>query len=63
MISSDEIIKKNFTKSLRGYDVQEVDVLLDDVIIALDEHVHERNRLLSRIEALLIELDRIDPKR
>ncbi len=54
---SDDIVKARFTKVFRGYDIQEVDLFLDDVIRTLDEMEQERNLLLSRMEALLIQLD------
>ncbi len=60
MIFSDDIVNMVFTKAIRGYDVQEVDLFLDEVIRTLEEHEQERDTLLSRIEALLEELDRAD---
>lgn len=57
---ADDIVKQRFTKVFRGYDVQEVDLFLDEVIQTLDELEQERDILLSRIEALLAELDRYD---
>lgn len=60
MITSDDIVTKAFTKVFRGYDVQEVDLFLDEVIRTLEEHEQQRDVLLSRIEGLLKELDRQD---
>lgn len=57
---SDDIVKARFTKVFRGYDVQEVDLFLDEVIRTLDEMERERNMLLSRMEALLAQLDEYD---
>ena len=57
---SDDIVKARFTKVFRGYDVQEVDLFLDEVICTLDEMDRERNLLLSRMEALLAQLDEYD---
>ncbi len=57
---SDDIVKARFTKVFRGYDVQEVDLFLDEVIRTLDEMEQERNLLLSRMEALLAQLDEYD---
>lgn len=56
----DDIVKQRFTKVFRGYDVQEVDIFLDEVIRTLETMEKERNLLLSRLEALLNELDRYD---
>lgn len=57
---SDDIVKARFTKVFRGYDVQEVDLFLDEVIRTLDEMEQERNLLLSRMDALLTQLDEYD---
>lgn len=57
---ADDIVRQRFTKVFRGYDVQEVDIFLDEVIRTIDELEKERNVLLSRVEALLNELDRYD---
>ena len=57
MLFSEDIVEKNFTKVFRGYDVQEVDLFLDDVIRTLEEHERERDLLLSRVEALLERLE------
>jgi DivIVA domain-containing protein len=59
-VRSDDIVKARFTKVFRGYDVQEVDLFLDEVIRTLDEMEQERNLLLSRMEALLAQLDEYD---
>ena len=59
-VHSDDIVKARFTKVFRGYDVQEVDLFLDEVIRTLDEMEQERNLLLSRMEALLAQLDEYD---
>ncbi len=57
---ADDIVRQRFTKVFRGYDVQEVDLFLDEVIRTLDDMERERNLLLSRMEALLNELDKYD---
>ncbi len=60
MLRADDIVNARFTKVFRGYDIQEVDLFLDEVIDTLDELEEERDTLLSRLEALLEELDRCD---
>ncbi len=58
---ADDIVRQRFTKVFRGYDIQEVDLFLeDDVIYALDDLEKERNRLLSRLSSLIEELERCD---
>lgn len=57
---TDDIVRQRFAKVFRGYDVQEVDLFLDDVIREMDRLEQERNSLLIRLEALLQELDRCD---
>jgi len=58
VIYSKDVAKKNFTKAFHGYDVQEVDLYLDEVIKTLGSYERERDVLLSRIEALLDELEK-----
>ncbi|MDL2258290.1 DivIVA domain-containing protein [Eubacteriales bacterium OttesenSCG-928-K08] len=57
---ADDIVRQRFTKVFRGYDVQEVDLFLDEVIRTIEELEAERNQLLTRLEVLLQELDRSD---
>jgi cell division initiation protein len=57
---SDDIVKARFSKAFRGYDVQEVDLFLDEIIRTLDELEQERNILLTRIDALLTQLEEYD---
>lgn len=35
-MKADDIVKRRFTKVFRGYDVEEVDLFLDEVIRALE---------------------------
>ena len=60
MLRADDIVSARFTKVFRGYDIQEVDLFLDEVIETLDELEEERDTLLFRLEALLEELERCD---
>ena len=60
MLRADDIVNARFTKVFRGYDIQEVDLFLDEVIDTLDEMEEERDTLLARLEALLEELERCD---
>lgn len=57
---ADDIVRQRFSKVFRGYDIQEVDLFLDEVIRTLEGLERERNLLLSRVEALLNELDKYD---
>ncbi|MDL2217078.1 DivIVA domain-containing protein [Christensenellaceae bacterium OttesenSCG-928-M15] len=57
---ADDIVRQRFTKVFRGYDVQEVDLFLDDVIETFDRMEDERNGLLARLERLMQELERCD---
>ncbi|MDL2234902.1 DivIVA domain-containing protein [Christensenellaceae bacterium OttesenSCG-928-L17] len=57
---ADDIVCQRFTKVFRGYDVQEVDLFLDEVIRSMDTLEKERNQLLARVEALLYELSQCD---
>jgi len=52
-----DIVKQHFTRAFRGYDVQEVDLFLDEVIRELDRRDRERDELLTSIERLLAALE------
>ena len=60
MMRADDIVRQRFTKVFRGYDVQEVDLFLDEVIRSMDTLEKERNQLLARLESLLRELERCE---
>ena len=51
-MKADDIIKQRFTKVFRGYDVEEVDLFLDEVIRTIEAFESERDILLAQIEAL-----------
>lgn len=53
----DDIVKQHFTRTFRGYDVQEVDLFLDEVIRELDRRDRERDELLASMERLLAALE------
>ncbi len=53
----DDIVKQHFTRTFRGYDVQEVDLFLDEVIRELERRDQERDELLASIENLLAALE------
>jgi len=60
LLRADDIVNARFTKVFRGYDIQEVDLFLDEVIDTMDALEEERDTLLSQMEALLEELERCD---
>ncbi len=55
-----DIVNKEFTKSILGYDVREVDVFLDQVIEQLEKLETERREMMTAIEYLLAELEHIE---
>ena len=52
-----EIKKRDFKKSLRGYDVDEVDAFLDTVSSHFEKMLVENKTLLDRIKSLLADID------
>lgn len=54
----DEIVTKQFNRAFRGYDIQEVDLFLDEIICEFEQFDMERkkNGLVSRVEELIAEL-------
>ena len=55
-----DIIEKDFNRAFHGYDIQEVDSFLDEVIRELKRREDERAYLELRIELLTQELARQD---
>ena len=59
-ISIDDIIKKEFARSLMGYDMQEVDVFLDAIIDRIEHMEQEREELVAAMEKLLKRVERLE---
>lgn len=59
-MKADDIIKQRFTKAFRGYDVEEVDLFLDEVIRTIEAFESERDILLAQIEALSNKISHMD---
>ena len=54
---TDEIINKVFTRSFMGYDIEQVDVFLDEVIETLERYEAEKREMLSAMEYLMKKLE------
>ena len=61
-MNSSDIVKKHFTKTFRGYDVQEVDVFLDAIIKDYEDFEKQENLMILRINALLDEIERLEAR-
>lgn len=59
-MKDEEILKKTFRRSLRGYDMQEVDAFLDEIIADRKKQQEEHDLMVTRIEALLERLDALE---
>ena len=57
MISSNEIKKRDFKKSIRGYDVNEVDAFLDTVSSHYEKLVIENKTQSEKIKSLLSDIE------
>ncbi len=47
-----DIVNKNFSRGLRGYDSNEVDEFLDQVIQDYEAYAKENDRLVSKVDEL-----------
>lgn len=56
MIKAENIVNKEFRKSLFGYDREDVDKYLDELIVQLLEMENERREMAATIEYLVSEL-------
>lgn len=57
MITPFEIENKEFSKSLRGYNAEEVDLFLDQIILDLEKLLDENEKLKAKIEHLNADLN------
>ena len=56
MIKAENIVNKEFKKSLFGYDREDVDRYLDELIVQLRQMEAERQEMVSTIEYLVSEM-------
>lgn len=56
MIKADNIATKEFRKSLYGYDCEQVDLFLDEIIVQLKQMEQERLEMATTIEYLVSKL-------
>ena len=54
---TDEIVNKNFTRSFMGYDIEQVDLFLDEVIETIERYEAEKREMLSAMEYLMKKLE------
>lgn len=55
-ITPKDIVDKVFTKSFRGYDEEEVDLFLDEVIKEMEKQMHENYTLRSKVDELTLKM-------
>jgi DivIVA domain-containing protein len=58
MIKAENIVNKEFRKSLFGYDREDVDKYLDELIVQLRQMELERKEMVATIEYLVSEVTR-----
>lgn len=55
-MDKNEIVKKQFSRAFRGYDIVEVDAFLDEIIREFDRYGREKELLQLKIEGLEAQL-------
>ncbi len=55
---TEDIVNKVFTRTFMGYDIEQVDVFLDEVIEALERYEAEKREMLAAMEYLMKKLER-----
>ena len=55
-----DIINKHFSRVFRGYDIQEVDAFLDEIIEDYEAFEKNNELMIMRINALLDEIERLE---
>ena len=53
----DEIVNRVFTRAFMGYDIEQVDVFLDEIIETLERYEAEKREMLSAMEYLMKKLE------
>ena len=61
-LTAKDILDKEFDKKFKGYDPQEVDVFLDEVIRDYDAVIKERDALLAEKEELTAKYEEVKNK-
>lgn len=56
-MTNDEIIQKNFSRAFRGYDIQEVDAFLDEIVRELELREQAYQMLGMRVKMLTDEVN------
>ena len=56
----EDILQKDFKRAFLGYDIQQVDAFLDEIIAELRRCREENDLMVLRIEALLERLDALE---
>ena len=54
----DDIVNKSFSRSFMGYDIEQVDGFLDEIIEALERYEAEKREMLNAMEYLMKKLER-----
>jgi cell division initiation protein len=54
---TDEIVNQVFTRSFMGYDIEQVDVFLDEVINTIERYEAEKREMLAAMEYLMKKLE------
>lgn len=52
MLLSSEIANKNFRRSFLGYDMEQVDAFLDEILVEMDKMQQERQALRKRLDEM-----------
>lgn len=55
---TEDIVNKVFARTFMGYDIEQVDVFLDEVIEALERYEAEKQEMLAAMEYLMKKLER-----
>ena len=63
MLTPQTIANKTFRRTLFGYDLEQVDDFLDEIILRLQQMEQERKEMLETIDYLAGELRRANPEK
>lgn len=54
---TEDIVNQVFTRSFMGYDIEQVDLFLDEVIVAIERYESEKREMLAAMEYLMKKLE------
>ena len=60
MLTPESVAEKTFRKTLFGYDLEQVDAFLDEIIVEMQQREKERREMADMIDSLSVRLQKYE---